>query len=360
MVGNMKTVLLAVAALALLGCRQGPPEPPKHTGSGAVPVTVAQVQLVPMDQTVPVVGTLYAKDESTLAAEVEGRVEKTLVDIGDLVTNGQLLAQIDTQTYVVLAQQAAANLARARASATNAAQNLRRIQTLERERAAAESELDQAMAAHAQALAEVRAAEAAEAVAKLNLERSQVKAPFPAAISERLVSAGDYVKAGSPLFRLVDDTQLKYEVQVPERYAAQVAKGQEVVFNVDAFPGQSFTGRVYLISPQIDPATRNLTFAALVDNQDRKLRASSFARGEWILARQVPTPVVPLDAVISFAGITRVFVISNQTAYRREVRIGRLRDGKQEVLSGLKAGEMVAVTGLSKLFEGAQVRPPKQ
>jgi hypothetical protein len=83
---------------------------------------------------------------------------------------------------------------------------------------------------------------------------------------------------GKPMFRIVNDAVLKYIVQAPEAYAGQVVRDQEVVFTVDAFPGQPFTGRVFLISPQVNTGTRAFAFGALVPNADRKLKASTFAR----------------------------------------------------------------------------------
>src|SRR4030095_4559782 len=120
------------------------------------------------------------------------------------------------------------------------------------------------------------------------------------------------MKVGSPLCRIVNDGVLKYIVQAPERYAGQVQKEQLVQFTVDAWPGQTFEGKVYLISPAVNTSTRAFPFGALVQNPERKLKANTFARGQLILQRAVPTPVVPLDAVINFAGVTKVFVVDSE------------------------------------------------
>ncbi len=340
----------------LVSCSKKAGEPPRQKGDGAVPVTTALVEVVPMDRTIPVVGTLFAKDEATLSAEVEGQVEKTMVEFGDRIKSGQEIALINTTTYDVLAQQSAANLARAKATAVNAEASLKRTQELIKDAIASVSELDKVRAEAEQARAEVQAAEAAEAISRLNLARSHVKAPFDAAVADRIASAGDFMKVGTPLFRIVNDGVLKYIVQAPERYAGEVKKEQPVVFTVDAYPGQTFEGKVFLISPAVNTTTRSFAFGALVQNQERKLKSSSFARGELILERNKPTSVVPLDAVINFAGVTKVFVIDNGTAHSRNVQVGRIKEGRQEILSGLKAGEAIVVSGHAKLFEGAKVR----
>jgi len=312
--------------------------------------------MLKVDRTLPVVGTLFPKDEATLGAEVEGKVEATMAEFGDRLTNRQLIAQIDTTTYEALARQASANLARVKATSANTEQNLKRTRELNKSAIASISDLDGAVATAAQATADVKAAEAAEAIARLNLERSRVRAPFDAAVAERIASAGDFMKVGAPLFRIVNDGVLKYIVQAPERYAGQVHKQQLVRFTVDAFPEEEFEGRVYLISPAVNTTTRGFAFGALVHNSERKLKANSFARGELFLQNDASMPFVPLDCVVNFAGVTKVFVIDNGVARARIVQTGRVRDGLQEISSGLKEGETVAVSGQSKLFDGAKVR----
>src|SRR5262245_27471882 len=131
--------ILAALLLAGIGvsCSKSQGQPTKAARDNAVPVTVGKVELVPMDRTLPIVGTLFAKDEATLGAEVEGKVEKTQVDFGDRVTAGQELALIDTTSYEALAQQSAANVAKAKANALNAEQNLKRTQELHKDNIAA-------------------------------------------------------------------------------------------------------------------------------------------------------------------------------------------------------------------------------
>ena len=348
--------VFALSALVLAACSKSNPDSPKRAPSGVIPVTLAKVETVSVDRTIPVIGTLFPKDEATLSAEVEGQVEQTLVDMGDRIQAGQVLAQIDTTAYDAQAKRSEANLAKAQASALNAQQNLKRIQELKKTGIESQSQLDDAIAAAEQARAEVKAAEASHAIARLNLERSHVKAPFAAAVADRLASPGDFMKVGSPLFRIVDDGVLKYIVQAAERFAGEVKREQIVVFTVDAFPGEKFEGRVYLISPAVNTTTRNFSFGALVHNPARKLKASTFARGELILERGVQTPVVPLEAVITFAGVTKVFVVEKEVARSREVQVGRVIAERQEILQGLTVGEAVAVSGVTKLHEGAKVR----
>ncbi len=325
-----------------------------RVADAGVPVDVQPVTTTNVNRTLPIVGTLFAKDEATIGAEVEGKIEKTLVDFGDRLKAGQELALIDTTSYEALANQAAANLAKARATANNAEKDLKRVEALGQ--ISSQSDRDKAASGAEEARAEVKAIEAAHAIAKLNLERSHVKAPFEAAVAERIGSAGDFKRIGEPLFRIVNDGVLKYIVQAPERYAGHVRKEQLVSFTVDAYPGEKFEGKVFLISPQVNTTTRAFAFGALVPNAERKLRANTFARGELILERNVPTAVVPLDAVVNFVGISKVFVVQDGVARSRTVEVGRVLNDKQEILSGVKPGESIVVSGQSKLYDGAKVR----
>jgi len=277
--------LAAAATVVLLasGCKHeaarasGPPKPE------AIAVTVTTVTNVAWDKTVSIVGTLYPKDEATIAAQVEGAVERTLVDFGDRVRSNQDLAFIDTASYEAQLEQAAGNLTKAEANFANARQNFERVQKLRGDGIASASDFDQAKAQIDQWEAEVKAARGAESVARLNLQHSRVLAPFDGAISQRIVGRGDYVKIGSPLFNIVNDAVLKFIFQVPERHGSFVQKGLPVSFGVDNYPGETFTGNVYLISPAVTMSSRAFNVGALVTNTDFRLKANSYARGSLVL-----------------------------------------------------------------------------
>jgi len=248
-------VLFLSAALALSGCGKEAVKA-KLDRDESIPVQVAKVDVLELDRSIPVVGTLAARSEALVAAQVEGQLEKTLVDFGNQVTKGQEIALIDTDSYEALVRQSAANLTKARANALNGEQSLRRVQQLQTSKISSASELDSAVAASQQAAAEVESAQASDAIARLNLERSRVKAPFDGTVSERIATRGDYLKIASPLFRIVDDSELKYLIQAAENHAAKVRLGQTVRFTVDAWPGEAFEGKVFLISPSVNTSTR--------------------------------------------------------------------------------------------------------
>ncbi|MSU21755.1 MAG: efflux RND transporter periplasmic adaptor subunit [Pedosphaera sp.] len=220
---------------------------------------------------------------------------------------------------------------------------------------ASESDYDQSKAQLDQWEAEVKASRGTGTVARLNLSRSRVKAPFDGAIAQRLVGRGDFVRVASPLFDVVNDAVLKFIFPVPERHGSLVQKGLPVLFGVDNYPTESFTGRVYLIGPAVTMSSRAFSVGSLVTNTNFRLKANTFARGKLVLESAVPTPVVPLESVVSFAGVTKVFVVEGNVARSRSVTVGRIRDGLQEVIEGLKSGDTVVVTGQNRLSDGAAV-----
>lgn len=349
-------IILALAALPLWICSCSQEGNHQETRKAtAAPVTTVTVTNALWDRTVSVVGTLFPKDEALISAQVEGMVERTLVDFGDRVQNNQELAFIDTTTYQAQLQQAAGLRAKAEAGLTNDQRNFERVLSLRDKNIASMSELDAARAQLDQAQAELQAELGAESVAQLNLAHSRVQAPFDGAVAQRLVGRGDYVKSGSPLFNVVNDSVLKFIFQVPERHASFVVKKLPVSFNVDNYPGETFTGSVYLISPAVSTANRSFSVGALVTNLNHRLKASTFARGTLVLEKGLATPMVPLISVVSFAGVTKVFIVENNVARSRTVVLGRIRDGAQEVLEGLKAGERVVTSGQSKLSDGMAV-----
>lgn len=348
-------VPILIVLLAVAGCRRPAGPERSEPKSEGLPVRVAAVTNVLWEKTVSIVGTLYAKDTATIGAQVDGMVERTLVDFGDRVTNGQDLAFIDTTTYEAQLQQQSGNLAKAEANLANARQNHQRLERLKAQGIASDSDYEAAKAQLDQWEGEVKAARGTESVARLNLQHSRVQAPFDGAIAQRIVGRGDYVRVGGPLYDLVNDSVLKFIFPVPERFGSKVTKRLPVRFQVDNYPGETFTGSVYLISPAVNTSSRAFSVGALVTNTNFRLKANTFARGTLVLEPGVPTSAVPVEAVVSYAGVTRVFAVDGAVARSRPVRVGRVADGLQEVTEGLKPGELVVVNGQGKLTDGAAV-----
>jgi len=304
-------------------------------------VQVARVELRPMERGLQVVGTLAAREEATIAAQVAGQLEKNYIELGDRVKTGQELALIDTTSYEALANVSAANLTRANASAANAAQNLKRVQDLQKDKIASTSDLDAAVADAGRTRSEVKAAEANDAVTRLNLERSRVRAPFDGIIAERIASAGDYLAIGAPIVRLVQTDPLRLRLEVPERDSVTVRVGQTVRVTVEG-DTNVYRGVLARTAPAIRAENRMLEVEADVPNPGG-LRAGLFARARIILNANDETVSVPARSLIVFAGIEKVVIARDGKATEKMVTTGR-RDGDWvEIVSGVSAGETVVL-----------------
>lgn len=351
----------ALFALLLVSCGQADKAKPAPANAAPRPVRVGRVELRPMERTLPVVGTLSARDEATVSAQVAGQIEKNHVDFGDRVTAGQELVLIDVTAYEALVRQSAANLARATASAANAAQNLKRIQELQKEKIASMSDLELAVAESGKTQADVKAVEAADAIARLNLERSRVRAPFAGAVAQRLASVGDYVAIGTPILRLIQTDPLRLRLEVPERESVAVRPGQAVRLTVDG-DTNAYPGQIVRIAPAIRETDRVLLVEADVPNQGG-LRAGLFARAQIIVNPGEPAMSILPNALITFAGLEKVVVIQAGKAAEKTVTTGRRGPGWIEIVSGLSEGETLVLnpagirTGQSLTIENTAENP---
>ncbi len=336
--GVMVLGVLCTALLVACG-RQSASRTAGPTDVPAVTVRLVQAAERPMERSLRVVGTLQAHDEATVAAQVAGQIEKTLVDLGDRVAAEQEVALIDTASYEAFAHQAAANLAKANANAANAAQTLKRVQELQRDKIASSSEYDQAVADAEQARAEVKSAEAAEAIARLNLSRSHVKAPFDGAVAERVADSGDYVSVGTPIIRLVQADPLRLRLEVPEREALAVRVGQPVRISVEG-DTNVYAGQLARIAPALREDNRMLPVEADVPAQGA-LRPGLFVRAEIVVDQQQQAISVPANTIVTFAGLEKVVLVNEGKAVERTVTTGRRGTDWVEIVSGLEVGQAV-------------------
>jgi RND family efflux transporter MFP subunit len=304
-------------------------------------VRVARAELRPLERTVPVVGTLAAKEEAVVAAQVSGQIEKALVDLGDRVTTGQELVLIDTTAYEARVQESAANLARATAAAANAERQLKRVQELQRDNIASTSDLDAAVSEAGKTQADVKALEAADAIARLNLERSRVRAPFDGAVAQRVAGVGDYLSVGTPIARLVKTDPLRLRIDVPERESGAIRTGLKVRVMVEG-DTNIYTGKIARVAPALREADRMLAVEADVPAQG-SLRVGRFVRAEIVVNESEAALVVPEPALIVFAGLEKVVSAKDGKVTEKAVTTGRRGADWVEIVSGLSAGEVVVL-----------------
>ena len=307
-----------------------------------VTITVANVAVRPVERTVSVVGTLAASAQAEIASEVDGQVIAVEADLGDRVEPGQLLARVRRDEIEARLREAEASLAKAVADEGRArplqAQGVISPQEYEQVR----TTLDVARARRDQL--------------RIQLQHTDIHAPFAASVAARVVDTGNYVRVGTVLFRLVQDDPLKFRGEVPEREVPALRSGQPVRVSVDAFPGETFTGEVTRIGSAANPVARSLAFEAVVPNGDHRIRPGFFGHGEIVIGRDERALAVPRSALTSFAGVTKVFLIEDGVARERRVTLGvDLGDGWIEIAEGISQGKQVATSGLSKLADGTQV-----
>lgn len=330
-------------AFLLLSCgRNGVPKTAEQKPLAPREVKVAPAEVSPMKRVLHVVGTLAARDEATIGAQVAGQLDKIYVDLGDHVNVGQDLALVDTASYEALANAAAANVERAKATAANADQNLKRIQNLQKDQIASTSDLDAAVAEAARTSSEVKAAEANAAIARLNLERSHVRAPFEGVVASRTASPGDFLSVGNPILRLVQIDPLRLRLEVPEREWGAARAGQQVIVTVEGNTN-IHQGVIARVAPTIRDDNRMLLVEADVPNRGN-LRAGLFARAQIVVTEQDPALSVPADALVTFAGLEKVVVIKDGKALEKAVTTGRRVGARVEVISGLAPGENVVLS----------------
>jgi membrane fusion protein (multidrug efflux system) len=308
----------------------------------AVTVTVANVAIRPVERTVSVVGTLAADAQAELASEVEGQVIEIVADLGDRVRQGDILARVRRDEIDARLRESEASLEKALADEA-------RAKPLREQGVISTQEYDQVRTS-------LQVARARRDQLRIQLEHTDIRSPLDASVAARLVDKGSYVRAGTVIYRLVQDDPLKFRGEVPEREVPSLQAGQEIRIVVDAFPGETFLGRVSRIGSAADPAARSLAFEAGVPNADHRLRPGFFGHGEVVIAKDERALAVPLASLTSFAGVTKVFVIENGVAHERQVVPGvDLGDGWVELAEGITQGKQVATSGLSKLAEGTPV-----
>jgi membrane fusion protein, multidrug efflux system len=341
---------------------------------------------------IEVVGSLMAEDEVTVSSQAAGNLDDITVDVGSAVQRGQTLGRIDprelnlkvAQAEAALRQaearlgiapdgkldpertpdvrQAKAGLERARYD-LNAARNLVDNGDISKQQLDVyQKTFEQAEARHQAALENVRnlLAQIEEKRAALALARKQfgdtaIVSPISGVVKEKLASRGEYMQPGKPIVTIVQINPLRLKLEVPEAFAANIKAGQEVSLKVDTFADREFRGTVRRINPSVDEKNRSLVAEAEVKNDHALLRPGMFARAEIVSNRQGTALMVPEKAVVSLAGVNKVFVLDGDHAAERQVKLGA-RDGSLvEIVEGVKLGDRIITTNADRLHDGAIV-----
>ena len=407
LIGNRLALLLALATIfagAACSRTKSQPEATANAATNAaasatpetVDVTTAAAITRSLQRTVEVVGSLAADEEVVVAAQAPGELSQLNVDFGSYVAQGQVIAVIDQRDAKLKVEQAEAALKQtmarlgmptdlkagekfdpnqnadvrvAKASLDWSQMDLNRAAKLVENGDVSRSIYDQAVtqnnlakARHQaaidavnQQLAIVEQQRAALSLAKKAVTDTVVRAPISGAVKEKFANRGSYLAVGGRILSLVKINPLRLRADIPESSAAAVRKGQTMNLTVEAFPGRTFTGRVVRIGPSLSEQTRALTVEAEVGNSGNQLRPGMFAKSQLITADNAPAVMIPAKAVLSVAGLNKVFVIENGKAAERIIKTG-VADGELiEVVEGVKENEIVATGNLEKLQQGSAV-----
>jgi membrane fusion protein (multidrug efflux system) len=284
---------------------------------------------------------IEAEQQATVVAKVGGEVRRLLVDEGDRVRAGQVLAILDGDRLRL-------EVAQTRATLAKLERDYARTTELQAKglvgRAAAENlkyEIDAQRAAHD--------------MAALQLSYTEIRAPIDGVIATRHVKAGNTLQSNAPVFDVVNPDPLVTYVHVPERELHKLAPGQTAQAQVDA-AGGAFTARIRRISPVVDPATGTFKVTLELDDARARLKPGMFARVNIVYERRPNALQVPRAAIVDADSGPRVFVVEQGKAVAKPVRTGLTNGGVVEVVAGLTGAEQVVVVGQNGLKSGNDVR----
>lgn len=393
------TFMLFTVLLALLaGCsRQERKAQVEAASKGPEPLAVkmAVAETRRVEKAISVTGSLQPDEMVSLSSEVSGRIAGLHADFGQAVRKGDVIVELDQTEFQIQMERAKASLAQAlarvgldpgqeeiRPESSPAirqalaqyedayfkfenAQKLVKSGDISQERF---TELEKTYLARKAALeatrddlrtqlANIGALRAEVKLAQKRLNDATVRAPFDGAVSQRMISPGQYVKENTPMLTVVKTYPLRLRAEIPESAAMTVRPGTTLSFTTDAAGGIEFHAIVKELNPSLDSKSRSLTAEARLAENDSRLRPGMFVQVRLVTARDAIAVVVPKEAIYNVAGLTKLFVLRGDRAIERRVPPGQEFDGWVEVPADMvQAGDKVAVSDQSSLVDGALVR----
>jgi membrane fusion protein (multidrug efflux system) len=292
------------------------------------------------------VGSLVATQGVFVANETAGQVKDIHFESGQQVQVGDLLLQLDDEVD------------RAELAGLNAAQKLaelsyERAARLVKDKSVSRSDYDQARAALDSATALVASQQA-------SIRKKAIRAPFTGQLGIRQVDLGQYLAPGAEIVSLQALDPIYVDYSLPERDLGELSVGQVVEVSVQAYPGKTFAGHISAVSPLIAAGTRSVSIRATLENPDQQLRPGMFAEVRTLQPERTGVMTLPERTITYNPYGNAVFVIEEkdgqQIAQRRQIETGIVRDGRIEILKGLKDGEQIVSAGQNKLRNGQAVK----
>ena len=413
---NLKVVALALVLLVAAGLfaacgrsrANGKTEAtPATTGPPAVVVTTAAAIKRELPRFFEATGSLIGDQQTDVAPQTAGKVVQVGVEIGSPVRRGQMLVRLDDAELKLRVDQAVAQVEQAKAAVRQAEEkiglrsgqafdpnrvaevaaakvtldlaekNLTRAEKLIESGDVSRSFYDDARARRDQlkeqydvqlaqarqnfagvqvARTNVANAESALALARKNLSYAIIPSPIDGFVSERTADLGEYVSPQQKVATVVRTNPLRIRIDIPEQAISEVQVGQSVSITTSAWPDRNFSGRVARIAPSVSATSRTLTVEAEIENSSGALKPGQFATVRILQSRAEPAVLVPARAVITQAGVSRVFVIKDGHAEQRLVQMGQTEGDLIEIRNGVAADEQVATSNLEMLSDGIAVK----
>jgi membrane fusion protein (multidrug efflux system) len=340
--------LLALAAFCAFACGGAEEDGTQADGPRTVTVETATVERKPLRDVATFSGQLDAEFSVVVKTEIDGVIDEILFEEGRRVETGDLLIRIRNGV-----QQAA--LREAVATQSLAQQEFDRTARLVTKNATSKAQ-------HDRIAAELEIAKARAARARVEMERTQLKAPFAGVVGFRTVSPGDYIDDESPVVRIDSTDRLQLTFQMAELGLRVSRVGMPVSARVAAYPGEEFPGEVFVVSPTLDPATRRVVLKAWISNADGRLLPGMFAETDIEVGRREAAITIPEAAVVFDRHGTFVWRLdADDFAQRVPIQTGLRSGGLVEVTLGLEPGDSIVTAGTNKVSEGNKIAavPPK-
>ncbi len=362
---NRKYVLslasIAVLAVILAAC--GGTEATDDSAQQSVVSTIRTVkvntrfvEMTSFEEIIPITGTVSAPSDASLSAQTAGTVVE-LLELGSHVEKGGVVARLDDRLIRAILDQSRANLASVEARANLAEDTFIRQQPLFQDSIISALEFENVRSQMNEAKAALAQANAAVAQAEQQFEYTFVRAPFGGTIEERFAEKGEQVVPGSPVARVVDISHLKVSAGVPERYSADIRRGNSVEISFKSYGGLAMTSSISFVGSVIDPQNRTFTIEVEITNPDRTLKPEMIA--DVFVTRRVLTDklVLPQTSILRDETGSSVYVVrfdgtNTPSAERRSIVLGASYGGLTVIESGLSDGDQVITTGQTLVADG--------
>jgi len=369
-------LMLAVAAVTAIGLQGCAPGGREDAAAEAVAVEIVLATTGSLEQTIRLSGDILAGRSVRLFSQIPDRLTEVVVDVGDPVRKGQILARIRDEGVRAGVDQIEANLRAAQVTLANLRDEYVRTQRLFEAGAVSSQTLEGLKTQLEATEAQEEQLQAALSAARASFQNAAIAAPFDGVIAERYLEAGDLAGPGFPVFRIVNMNTVRVATEISQERLGQVQIGMPGRVTVSSYPGEIFVGEVINIAPVLDPMTRMTKIEVGLDNRDGRLKAGMFAEVHLVAASVEEGVLIPIDALLEeFRYITNapplssgaveadaslaeaeVYVAESNTAQLRKVRIGVVGEEMVQIVQGLEAGEAVITVGKYKLSDGAAIR----